>query len=151
MPIVAADYMVGSRGTMAVDWERRIDMDRLRRARHAKARRPRPSPLRATTPRCFHYSLLSAGGRITHWDSADHAIHERLTCPWLEDIRYAAPGIGIVSSSLGGGPAVEVLCSKMAQEIVLPLRDHGITTGRIGLDAAHTTCRRAHASRLHGR
>ena len=29
----------------------------------------------------FHYSLLSGGGRITHWDSADHAIHERADVP----------------------------------------------------------------------
>jgi Xaa-Pro aminopeptidase len=141
---------------MAVDWERRIDVDRMRRDRHEKATSAiveagYDAALVLTAPNIryvtsvattsvsgaggFHYSLLAADGGITHWDSADHAIHERLTCPWLDDVRYAAPGIGIVPTALGGGgPAVEFLCEKMAGEVVKALHDRGITSGRIGID-----------------
>jgi Xaa-Pro aminopeptidase len=85
----------------------------------------------------FHYSLLTGDGAVTHWNSADHAIQERLTCRWLDDVRYAAPGIGIVPSSLGGaGPAVDVLCAKMAGEVAGAPRDRGITSGRIGIGAS---------------
>lgn len=157
MTIVGADYMVGSRGTMSVDWERRIDVARMRDERRSRATAAigaagYDAVLLLTAPNIryatsvattsvsgsggFHYSLLTARGEITHWDSADHAIHERLTCPWLDDVRYAAPGIGIVPSSLGAsGPAVEILCSKMADEVEAALHDRGIRSGRIGLDA----------------
>ena len=39
MPQVTPGYTEGSRGTMAVDWEQRIDMSRLRRERTARANR----------------------------------------------------------------------------------------------------------------
>jgi Xaa-Pro aminopeptidase len=156
MTIVQPDYMQGTRGAMAVDWESRIDMARMREQRKARALEAvlaagydavlllsdpniRYVTAVATTSVSgaggFHYSLLSGGGRITHWDSADHAIHERRTCPWLDDIRYAAPGIGIVPAALGPGRAAEVLAERMAEEIAGALADHGIAAGRIGLDA----------------
>lgn len=147
--------MEGTRGAMAVDWESRIDMSRMRRARLARAREAivaagydavlllsdpniRYATAVATTSVSgaggFHYSLLCGDGRITHWDSADHAIHERRTCPWLEDVRYAAPGIGIVPAALGRGRAAELLCERMAGEIATALHDRGLRSGRIGLD-----------------
>jgi Xaa-Pro aminopeptidase len=154
--IIEPGYMQGTRGAMAVDWELRIDMARMRSERLARAKEAilaagydavlllsdpniRYVTAVATTSVSgaggFHYSLLCGGGRITHWDSADHAIHERLTCPWLDDIRYAAPGIGIVPAALGAGPAVEFLGERMADEIAQALADHGVSSGRIGLDA----------------
>jgi Xaa-Pro aminopeptidase len=157
MAIVEPDYMHGTRGALAVDWETRIDMARMREQRRARATAAilaagydaalllsdpniRYVTAVATTSVSgaggFHYSLLSGGGRVTHWDSADHAIHERRTCPWLDDIRYAAPGIGIVPAALGAGPAVEFLAERMADEIASALADHGIASGRIGLDTA---------------
>jgi Xaa-Pro aminopeptidase len=156
MAIVESDYMVGTRGAAAIDWERRIDMARMREERRAKAVKTlvdsnydagiltsgpniRYVTGVATTAVSgaggFHYSLYSGSGKLTHWDSADHAIHERLTVPWVDDIRYAAPGIGIVPSSLGGrGPAVEALADRMAEQLVAALRDHDIASGRIGID-----------------
>jgi Xaa-Pro aminopeptidase len=155
--IVRPDYMQGTRGAMAVDWETRIDMARMRAQRLSRARETivaagydavlllsdpniRYATAVATTSVSgaggFHYSLLSGGGRITHWDSADHAVHERRTCPWLDDIRYAAPGIGIVPAALGPGPAAELLLKQMAKEIATALSDHGVLSGRIGLDIA---------------
>jgi Xaa-Pro aminopeptidase len=140
---------------MAVDWESRVDMARMRSERMARAVEAivgdgydavlllsdpniRYVTSVATTSVSgaggFHYSLLSGSGRITHWDSADHAIHERRTCPWLSDIRYAAPGIGIVPAALGPGRAAELLAERMADELASALSDHGIASGRIGLD-----------------
>jgi Xaa-Pro aminopeptidase len=108
MAILKPDYMQGARGAMAVDWERRIDMAGMREQRRRRAQEAivaagydavvllsdpniRYVTAVATTSVSgaggFHYSLLSGDGQITHWDSADHAVHERLTCPWLTDIR----------------------------------------------------------------
>jgi Xaa-Pro aminopeptidase len=147
--------MEGNRGTMAVDWEQRIDMarlrrDRLRRAVDAVAAAGYDAVLLVSDPNLryvtgvatssvsgaggFHYSLLTADGAITHWDSADHAMVQRRTCPWLADVRFAAPGIGIVPAALGGGRAAEALSQAMADEIAGALNDRGIHSGRLGLD-----------------
>jgi Xaa-Pro aminopeptidase len=157
MPIITPGYMEGARGTASFDWEGRGDMDRLRRDRTAKALAAiadagYDAVLLLADPNIryvtsvatnsvsgaggFHYSLLTAAGGITHWDSADHAVHQRLACPWLTDIRYAAPGIGIVPAALGGGPAAVAMREIMAREVVRALRDHGLASGRIGLDTA---------------
>jgi Xaa-Pro aminopeptidase len=155
--IVKPDYMQGTRGAMAVDWEQRIDMARMREQRRNRALQAivaggydavvllsdpniRYVTAVATTSVSgaggFHYSLLCGDGQITHWDSADHAVHERLTCPWLTDIRYAAPGIGIVPAALGSGPAADALGELMAKELARALADHGLRSGRVGLDVA---------------
>jgi Xaa-Pro aminopeptidase len=155
MTIVEPGYMEGTRGAGAVDWESRIDMvrmreERLTRAREAVVAAGYDAVLLLSDPNIryvtavattsvsgaggFHYSLLFADGRITHWDSADHAVHQRRTCPWLHDVRYAAPGIGIVPAALGPGPAAELLGKQMAKEVATALSEHGVLSGRIGLD-----------------
>jgi Xaa-Pro aminopeptidase len=142
---------------MATDWEGRGDLDRLRRERTAKATREVAAAgydavLLLTDPNIryatsvatssvsgaggFHYSLLTADGEITHWDSADHAMVQREACPWLDDIRYAAPGIGIVPAAIGGGSGVAAMREAMVNEVVGGLRDRGITSGRVGLDVS---------------
>jgi Xaa-Pro aminopeptidase len=157
MPIITPGYMEGTRGQMATDWEGRGDMDRLRRDRTAKAVQVvndagYDAVLLLSDPNIryvtsvatssvsgaggFHYSLLTAGGAITHWDSADHAMVQREACPWLTDIRFAAPGIGIVPAALGGGTGAEAMRTAMVSEVATALRDHGITTGRIGVDVS---------------
>jgi Xaa-Pro aminopeptidase len=140
---------------MAVDWDSRLDMARLRstrteRARESIAEAGYDAVLILADPNIryvtsvatssvsgaggFHYSLLDADGHITHWDSADHAVVQRRSCPWLADIRYAAPGIGIVPAAIGGGTGVEAMQAAMAAEVAQALRDHGINEGRVGLD-----------------
>jgi Xaa-Pro aminopeptidase len=155
MPQVTPGYMEGSLGSMAVDWDARFDAARLRTARTERARAAiaeagYDAVLVLSDPNIryvasvatssvsgaggFHYSLLDADGGITHWDSADHAVVQRRACPWLSDIRYAAPGIGIVPTAIGGGSGVDAMQDAMAEEIVQALRDHGINSGRLGLD-----------------
>jgi Xaa-Pro aminopeptidase len=157
MTIISPTYMEGTRGTMAVDWESRVDMDRLRVERSARATKAIATAgydavllladpnIRYVTSVAtssvsgaggFHYSMLTSDGAITHWDSADHASVQRHTCPWLKDIRYAAPGIGIVPAAIGGGSGVDAMRKAMVDEVVGALHDHAITSGRIGLDVS---------------
>ena len=109
------DFMEGTRGTMAVDWEERIDTQRMRRERKERALQGlRDSRLgsmllindpnvRYVTGLAMtggsgadHYTLLTEAGDVVHWDTADHASNQRFNCPWLDDIRYACPGLGNV-------------------------------------------------------
>jgi Xaa-Pro aminopeptidase len=157
MPIIAPGYMEGTRGQMATDWEGRGDMDRLRRERTqraaaAVAEAGYDAVLLLTDPNIryatsvatssvsgaggFHYSLLTADAAITHWDSADHAVVQREACPWLTDIRYAAPGIGIVPAALGGGDGADAMRAAMVGEVTAALRDHDLNQGRIGVDVS---------------
>lgn len=149
--------MEGSLGSTAVDWDARLDMARLRserqrRAQMAVADAGYDAVLALSDPNIryitsvatssvsgaggFHYSLLDADGGITHWDSADHAVVQRRACPWLTDIRYAAPGIGIVPAALGTGDGASAMLAAMADEVAEALVDHGVRDGRIGLDTA---------------
>jgi Xaa-Pro aminopeptidase len=152
---VRPGYTEGSLGSMAVDWDARLDMARLRTARTDRARAAIAAAgydavlvlsdpnIRYVTSVAtssvsgaggFHYSLLDADGKITHWDSADHAVVQRRACPWLPDIRYAAPGIGIVPAAIGGGSGADAMQEAMADEVAQALKDHGLQGGRIGLD-----------------
>jgi Xaa-Pro aminopeptidase len=170
MPEVTPGYMEGSLGSTAVDWDSRLDMGRLRatrtkRAQDAVAAAGYDAVLLLADPNIryvtsvatssvsgaggFHYSLLDADGAITHWDSADHAVVQRRSCPWLTDIRYAAPGIGIVPAALGGGDAAEAMLAAMAAEVAAALDDHGIVGGRVGLDTAQPGLARLLESRGH--
>ncbi|MBS1884527.1 MAG: aminopeptidase P family protein [Actinobacteria bacterium] len=149
--------MEGNRGQMATDWEGRGDMDRLRRERTAKAVQAiqdagYDAVLLLSDPNMryvtsvatssvsgaggFHYSLLFADGKIVHWDSADHAMVQREACPWLTDVRFAAPGIGIVPAALGGTAGAEAMREAMAKEVATALRDYGVSAGRLGLDVS---------------
>ena len=106
-------FMEGTRGAQAVDWEQRIDVTRLREERYERAlERLRDSSLgsmllvsdpniRYVTGLAMtggsgadHYTLLTEDGDVVHWDTADHASNQRYNCPWLEDVRHAAPGLG---------------------------------------------------------
>jgi Xaa-Pro aminopeptidase len=164
MPEVMPGYMEGSLGSMAVDWDARVDMARLRTARSERARAAiaeagYDAVLVLSDPNIryvtsvatssvsgaggFHYSLLDADGGITHWDSADHAVVQRRSCPWLGDVRYAAPGIGIVPAALGGeGDGVEAMQEAMADEVAGALRDRGLTSARVGLDVPQPALQR---------
>jgi Xaa-Pro aminopeptidase len=149
------DFMEGTRGTMAVDWEERIDVRRLREERKERAlERLRDSDLGAmlllNDPNvryvtglamtggsgADHYSLLTEDGDIVHWDTADHASNQRFNCPWLSDIRYACPGLGNVPRASGRDSARRWLLDKMAETVVDALEDYGLAKDRLGIDLA---------------
>jgi Xaa-Pro aminopeptidase len=150
-------FMDGTRGTMAVDWEERIDVRRLREERYERAlERLRESPLgslllvddpnvRYVTGLAMtggsgadHYTLLTEAGDVVHWDTADHASNQRYNCPWLDDIRYACPGLGNVPRAAGSESARNFLLGTMADTVVEALGEYGAADAPMGLDIGHS-------------
>ncbi|MFC7205451.1 M24 family metallopeptidase [Haloferax namakaokahaiae] len=148
--------MSGTRGTMAVDWEARIDVKRMRDERKSRAlERMREAGLgsmlllddpniRYVTGLAMtggsgadHYSLLLEDGQVVHWDTADHASNQRYNCPWLDDIRYACPGLGNVPRASGSDSARRFLLDTMAQSVVDALDEYGLAKEPMGIDVAN--------------
>src|SRR3989304_258845 len=118
-------------GTMAVDWEQRINFDRLRTERLAKTRaemekselgsllcfdmnnvRYTPAPHIGTgaQDKANRFTLLPRGDEPILWDFGSAARHHQLHCPWLGERSRAgismlrgarAPGMG---RAAGGAP-----------------------------------------------
>ncbi|QLH80877.1 M24 family metallopeptidase [Halosimplex pelagicum] len=147
------EYMAGTRGTMAVDWEERIDVKRMRRERYERALdRLDDSPLgglllvsdpniRYVTGLAMtggsgadHYTLLTEAGDVVHWDTADHAANQRYNCPWLDDIRHAAPGLGNVPRASGSDSARAFLAGKMADLVAEAMAEYGVDDLPLGVD-----------------
>ncbi|WP_132061529.1 M24 family metallopeptidase [Halorussus amylolyticus] len=150
------DFMEGTRGTMGVDWEERIDFQRMRRERKERAlERLRETELgsmllindpnvRYVTGLAMtggsgadHYTLLTEDGDVVHWDTADHASNQRFNCPWLDDIRYAAPGLGNVPRASGSDSARRWLKGKMADLVVEAMDEYGVKNEPMGIDVGN--------------
>lgn len=150
-------FMEDTRGTMAVDWEERIDVQRLRSERKQRALdRLQDSDLGAILllddpnvryvtglamtggSGADHYTLLCADGSIIHWDTADHAANQRHNCPWLSDIRHACPGLGNVPRAAASDSARTFLIDKMAETVWTALEEYGYATDPIGIDITHS-------------
>jgi Xaa-Pro aminopeptidase len=146
-------YMEGTLGTQAVDWEARIDTGRLRKQRKERAlARLQETELGAlllvSDPNiryvtglamtggsgADHYTLLTENGDVVHWDTADHASNQREHCPWLEDIRYACPGLGNVPRASGRDSARGFLLSKMAELVADAMEEYGVGDETLGID-----------------
>jgi Xaa-Pro aminopeptidase len=150
------DFMEGTRGTMAVDWEERINMQRMRRERKERALdRLQDSELgsmllindpnvRYVTGLAMtggsgadHYTLLTEDGDVVHWDTADHASNQEFNCPWLDDIRYACPGLGNVPRASGRSSARNWLKDKMAETVYEAMEEYSVTKEPMGIDVAN--------------
>src|SRR3954447_23572059 len=102
-------------GTNAVDWEQRIDLDRLRNDRLARLReRLETSELGAVlafdftnirymtsthigtwaVDKLIRFSLLVRGGEPIIWDFGSAARHHQLYNPWLNHVAPGAPDAG---------------------------------------------------------
>src|SRR5678815_5171109 len=104
---------IASRGArMAVDWEQRVDFDRLRRRRMARAKAALeesdlgalllfdPNNLRYLTSTAIgtwerdkniRFALLPRGEDPILWDFGSAARHHKLYCPWLPCLLYTSP------------------------------------------------------------
>jgi Xaa-Pro aminopeptidase len=150
------DFMEGTRGTMGVDWEERIDFQRMRNERKERAlERMREQGLgsmllindpnvRYVTGLAMtggsgadHYTLLTEDGDVVHWDTADHASNQRFNCPWLDDIRYACPGLGNVPRASGRNSARDWLKGKMADLVVEAMEEYGVKKEPMGIDVGN--------------
>ena len=137
-------------GLMAVDWEQRADLDRLRRERLARiSRLLEESEMGALL--CFdmaniryitsthigtwamdklaRFTLLCRGYEPIVWDFGSAARHHQLYCPWLED--RAPAGI----STMRGAMAPE---SGRAEDVAAKVRReldrHGLADAPVGVD-----------------
>ncbi|WP_276302282.1 M24 family metallopeptidase [Halorussus lipolyticus] len=150
------DFMEGTRGTMGVDWEERINFQRLReerkeRALEQMAEQELGSMLLINDPNvryvtglamtggsgADHYTLLTEDGDVVHWDTADHASNQQFNCPWLDDIRYAAPGLGNVPRASGRNSARDWLKGKMADLVVEAMDEYGVKKEPMGIDVGN--------------
>ncbi|WP_247728629.1 M24 family metallopeptidase [Halovivax limisalsi] len=151
------DYMEGTLGTQAVDWEGRIDTRRLREDRKERAlERLQETELGAmllvSDPNiryvtglamtggsgADHYTLLTEEGDVVHWDTADHASNQRANCPWLQDVRYACPGLGNVPRASGSDSARRFLLSKMVETVTTAMDEYGVANETLGLDVGNS-------------
>src|SRR6202522_4688945 len=135
---------------MAVDWEQRIDMDRLRRERLARVKTMlAKSELGALL--CFdmnnvryitathigpgaqkktsRFTLLPQNDEPILWDFGSAAKHHQLNCPWLGE--RSRPGISLLRGAMSPemGRAEDV-----AKKIKVELEMRGLLNEPLGVD-----------------
>nr|MDA8290607.1 M24 family metallopeptidase [Actinomycetota bacterium] len=156
--------VVKSFGLNAVDWEERVDFDRLRRERLARLRaRLDSSELGALLSFDFHnirymtathigtwgmdklirFSLLPRGGEPVVWDFGSAARHHVLYSPWLDHGSGAREG---VPAEHGSRPGISTLRGAFApeagraEEVAAAIRreldKYGLANEPVGVDIA---------------
>lgn len=140
-----------SPGSMTVDWEERVNPERLRDYRFSRARDALAASelgalllfdfnnIRYVTSthigewardKMTRYALLTRGGAPHLWDFGSAAKHHRLYCPWLppENVRGGMIGLrGAVAPEAG-------LFKRAAREIAEILRAEGVADMPVGVD-----------------
>ena len=142
---------LASPGSMNVDWEERVNNDRLRTYRLTRARAALDASelgslllfdfnnIRYVTSthigewardKMTRFALLTRGGAPHLWDFGSAAKHHRLNCPWLppENIRGGMIGLrGAVAPDAG-------LFTRAAREVADILRAEGVADMPLGVD-----------------
>jgi len=137
-------------GLMAVDWEARTDMDRLRRERLARAQAKLDesdmgallcfdmSNIRYITStvigtwaidKLVRFCVLPRGEKPVIWDFGSAARHHELFCPWLEGRTPAG-----ISTLRGALPPETGRAEDVADKVVHVLREHGLENEPLGVD-----------------
>ena len=148
---------IASRGaTMAVDWEQRVDFDRLRRARLENTKRALaasdlgalllfdPNNIRYVTSTAIgtwerdkniRFTLVPRGADPILWDFGSAARHHQLYCPWLPESSWRAwvsPMRGAMGNETGIPQALAAL-------IHGELSERGLAGEPLGIDVPDTT------------
>ena len=153
--------MIASPGaTMGVDFEQRVDYDRLRAERLQRARAAlQASDLGAlllfdmnniryvtsthigewARDKMARYTLLPREGDPILWDFGSAAKNHRLYAPWLPESSWRAG----VASMRGALPPDTGLTVALARKIAGELRDRGLAGAPLGLDIADVPTVRA--------
>jgi Xaa-Pro dipeptidase len=140
---------------MAVDFEERVDFDRLRRYRLGRAREALDASdlgavllfdinniryISATMigewarDKVARYTLLTRSGNPIVWDFGSAARHHQLYAPWIEPANSRAGMLG-----LRGAVAPDAgLIGGAVAEIQSILREHGVDDLPLGVDIAET-------------
>ncbi|HEX3467396.1 MAG TPA: M24 family metallopeptidase, partial [Candidatus Elarobacter sp.] len=140
-------------GTMGVDFEQRVDFDRLRSYRLGRARAAlEASELGAlllfdvnnvryvtstaigewSRDKMTRYALLTRTGAPHVWDFGSAAKHHRLFCPWLETSHIHAGLLGL----RGAIDPQAGLFASAAAEIASLLKEAGVEKMPVGIDIA---------------
>jgi Xaa-Pro aminopeptidase len=137
-------------GTMAVDWENRVDLDRLRRERLARIKDLlAKSELGALL--CFdmnnvryitathigtwaqdkisRFTLLPQNDEPILWDFGSAARHHQLNCPWLGE--RSRPGIPSMRGAMTPEMGRE---ADVAKKIRIELEERGLLNEPVGVD-----------------
>jgi Xaa-Pro aminopeptidase len=143
---------IATYGTNSVDWEHRVDIDRLRTDRLARLRAELDrSELGALLTFDFHnirymtathigtwamdklirFALLARGGQPIVWDFGSAARHHQLYAPWLEGTKGARAGL---STLRGAIPPAAGRAEDVAAKIYAELAELGLTKEPIGVD-----------------
>ena len=144
-------------GTMAVDWEERVNFERLRRERLERAKRHLATSelgallcfdmaniryLTAThigtwaMDKLIRFCLLPQGDEPIMWDFGSAARHHKLFNPWLGDERSRA-GISTLRGS------VEGRAESVAEKIRVELEQRGLLGEPLGVDVVEVPVLRA--------
>jgi Xaa-Pro dipeptidase len=151
--VFTANRPIAAPGPMGVDFEERVDFDRLRKYRLGRARAAlEASELGAlllfdvnniryvsstmigewSRDKMTRYCLLTRGGEPIVWDFGSAAKHHRLFAPWLspQDCKAGLLGLrGAISPAVG-------LFESAAAEIASLLKEAGVEKMPLGLDLA---------------
>jgi Xaa-Pro aminopeptidase len=139
-------------GPNAVDWEQRVDLDRLRRERLSRLKDALDrselaavlafdfSNIRYMTAthigtwavdKLIRFALLVRGGEPIVWDFGSAAKHHQLYNPWLDGAQRARAGI----STLRGAFHPEAgIAADVARKVAAEMHDHGVADGPLGVD-----------------
>jgi Xaa-Pro dipeptidase len=138
-------------GTMGVDFEQRVDFDRLRRYRIGRAKQALENSelgslllfdvnnIRYVTStkigewerdKLCRFALLAKGQEPILWDFGSAAVHHRLYAPWLLKEHCKAGVIGM----RGTIPPAFGLMKHHAEEIASLLREAGVAKEPVGVD-----------------
>ncbi|SDU80464.1 M24 family metallopeptidase [Jiangella alkaliphila] len=141
-------------GPNAVDWETRIDLDRLRRERldrlRAALERSELGALLAfdfanirymtsthigtwAIDKLIRFALLPRGGEPIVWDFGSAARHHQLYNPWLDGANRARAGISTLRGAFHPGAGI---ADDVAGKIARVLAEHGLQDAPLGVDLA---------------
>ncbi len=148
---------IASRGAkMAVDWEQRVDFDRLRRHRLARTRESLagsdlgalllfdPNNLRYVTSTAIgtwerdkniRFALVFREDDPILWDFGSAARHHQLYCPWLPESSWRA-WVPPMRGAMGEATGVP---EDLAELIVGELRERGLDREPLGVDVPDMT------------
>jgi Xaa-Pro aminopeptidase len=152
-------------GTNAVDWEARIDLDRLRSQRLARLRaKLEASELGAllsfdmantrymtathigtwAMDKLIRFALLPRGGEPIVWDFGSAARHHQLYNPWLDHTPGEPTAAGAARTGARAGISTlrgafhpdAGIAGEVARKVATELREHGVAGAPLGIDVA---------------
>src|SRR6476660_706426 len=139
-------------GPNAVDWEARVDMDRLRTDRLQRLRQHLDaselgalltfdfSNIRYMTAthigtwamdKLIRFALLPRGGEPVIWDFGSAAKHHQLYNPWLDGAKRARAGVSTLRGAFNPDAGI---ADDVANKVYAELAEYGLTGEPVGVD-----------------